>query len=203
MTGAPIDWPALRDRLSATASEQADEEPRRVAQILRQRARTAAQVPVKASDVPTLSVLTFGLAGETYALETKHVRQVFRLHRLTPLPGTPPHVAGVTNLRGNVLAVLDLRSFFDIPTRGLAEFDRVVVLGDPAHGGFGLLTDSIDGVRALPVGELAANLPTLGGVRARYLIGVTASAVVVLDGAKLLADPGLKVDAVRGRTGAV
>src|SRR5260221_13713382 len=50
---------------------------------------------------------------------------------------------------------------------------------------FGLLADDVLSVRHLPVKELQPSLPTLTGVRAEFLKGVSAESLVVLDGAKL------------------
>jgi purine-binding chemotaxis protein CheW len=54
---------------------------------------------------------------------------------------------------------------------------------------FGLLADVIVGVRTIPVGSLQPSLPTLTGIRADYLKGVTAERLVVLDLDRILADP--------------
>jgi purine-binding chemotaxis protein CheW len=53
---------------------------------------------------------------------------------------------------------------------------------------FGILADSIIGVRTIPLTELQPSLPTLNGVREEYLKGVSKDRTVVLDGKKLLSD---------------
>ena len=138
-------------------------------------------------------MLAFTLAGETYAVETRYVREVCQLKDLTALPCTPPFVAGVMNLRGRIVAILDLRRFFDLPSRGLTELNRVIVLHDGASE-LGLLADSIDDVTRLTVAELQTGLPTLTGLREKFLLGLTGRALAVLDGERLLADASLRVD---------
>lgn len=109
------------------------------------------------------------------------------------MPCTPPFVAGVMNLRGQILAIVDLRRFFELPAQGLTELNRVIVLCD-SDNELGLLADSIDGVRPLTASDLQEGLPTLTGIRERFLKGITGRMLAVLDGRRLLEDAGLKVN---------
>ena len=158
-------------------------------QVLRERARALARPPQRdAAATTSLEVLEFRLARESYALETRHVGEVLRLNDLTPLPCTPPFVRGIVNVRGRILPVLDIKKFFDLPEQGLTDLHRIILV----HGNdleLGLLADVIVGVRIIPVGSLQPSLPTLTGIRAEYLKGVTAERLVVLDLARLLTDP--------------
>jgi purine-binding chemotaxis protein CheW len=58
---------------------------------------------------------------------------------------------------------------------------------------FGLLIDRVLGVARISCASLQKDLANLGGVRARYLLGVTTEQCTVLDGARLLGDPDLRV----------
>ncbi|MBI4204303.1 MAG: chemotaxis protein CheW [Betaproteobacteria bacterium] len=158
-------------------------------QILRARAQALARVPERAAvTAALLELLEFRLARESYALETRHVREVYPLKNLTPLPCTPPFVLGIVNLRGRILPVLDIKKFFELPEQGLTDLNRIILVqGNDLE--FGLLADVIVGVRTVPVESLQPSLPTLTGIRGDYLKGVTAERIVVLDLARILADP--------------
>jgi purine-binding chemotaxis protein CheW len=191
-----IDWEAIHRRLAATAaaiSGGRDHRPEEVRRVLGARARAAARVPARPDAAELLEVLVFSLAGETYGVEISHVREVCQLRDLTTVPCTPAFVAGVMNLRGRIVAAIDLRTFFDLPARGLTELNRVIVLGG-GEGELGLLADSIDGVRSVRAADLQGGLATLTGIRERFLKGIAGQMLAVLDGDRLLADPGLKVD---------
>ncbi len=196
MQASTIEWEAIHRRLAvatAAISGSLDHGPEEARRILAARARAAARPPAKPDDAERLEVLAFSLAGETYGVETCHVREVCQLKDLTAVPCTPPFVAGVMNLRGQILAIVDLREFFELPARGLTELNRVIVL----RGGdneLGLLADSIDGVRSVTASDLQEGLPTLTGIRERFLKGITGQMLAVLDGGRLLADAGLKVN---------
>ena len=162
---------------------------RAAADILRARAQALARLPERVPLVDTLlEVLEFRLAQERYAVETEHVREVYPLKELTPLPCTPPFVLGIVNVRGRILPVFDLKKFFDLPDQGLTDLHRIIVVRSRTLE-FGLLADVIVGVRSIPVENLQSSLPTLTGIRADYLKGVTSESMVVLDLARILADP--------------
>jgi purine-binding chemotaxis protein CheW len=191
-----IDWEAIHRRLAATTATVSggrDHGPEEVRRILEARARAAARVPAGPDAAEMLEVLAFSLAGETYGVETRHVREVCELKDLADVPCTPTFIAGVMNLRGRILATIDLRRFFDLPARGLTELNRVIVLGG-SGGELGLLADSIDGIRSVRAADLQEDLATLTGIRERFLKGIAGQMLAVLDGDRLLADPGLKVD---------
>lgn len=166
---------------------------RETRRILLERARALAREPGDAQpDAAALDVVVFRLAHERYAIETAYVSEVHPLDDLTPLPGTPAFVAGIVNIRGRILAVVDLKKFFDLPESGITDAHQLVLVraGDVA---FGILADVVDGVQSIPADALQASLPTLAGVREDYLQGVTAERLVVLDAARIVADPRLIV----------
>ena len=158
-------------------------------QILRARAQALARPPERAAvAAASLELLEFRLANECYALETRYVREVYPLKNLTPLPCTPPFVLGIVNVRGRILPVLDLKKFFELPEEGLTDLHRIILVqGHDLE--LGLLADVIAGVRTIPVDSLQPSLPTLTGIRAEYLKGVTAERLVVLDLDRILTDP--------------
>ena len=167
--------------------------PSAAAQILHSRAQALARPPERAPLAETfLEVLEFRLAQERYAVETRYVHEVRPLKDLTPLPCTPPFVLGIVNVRGHILPVLDLKTFFDLPQNGLTDLHCIILVRERDLE-FGLLADVIVGVRSIPVESLQASLPTLTGIRSDYLKGVTAERLVVLDLARLLADPRILV----------
>ncbi len=64
----------------------------------------------------TLQVLTFSIAAEEYGVDILQVREIKSWHGATPLPNSPPHVAGVINLRGTVIPIICMRALFGMPT---------------------------------------------------------------------------------------
>ena len=188
-----MDWDSLRRRL-ATASMVVSSEPTQEEKqgILRKRAQTLARQPLQEETGGVLDVLEFLLTYETYAIEMRWVAETYPLKELTPLPGTPTFVAGIINVRGRILSVIDIRRFFDLPEKGLTDLNKVIIV----HNGkmeFGILADEILGTRSIPLSEVQPPFPTLTGIREEYLKGVTRKRTAILDGAKLLTDRNLIV----------
>jgi purine-binding chemotaxis protein CheW len=174
-------------------SKAAGADPVEKASILQARARALAQEPEeRAAPENYLEVLEFSLAYERYALETALVREVHPLKELTPLPCTPPFVLGIINLKGQIMAVIDLKRFFNLPEKGLSDLNKVIILSR-GRLEVGILADAVAGVRAVPAPEVQAPLPTLEGLNPDYLKGVTREALIILDAEKLLTDPRLIV----------
>ena len=194
---APIDWAEVRARVAramAATEEALRPSPEQARRIMDERARALARVPPAARPgAERIELVTFALANERYAVEMRCVREVARLVDVTPVPGTPDFIVGVTNLRGTVLAVIDLGRLFDLPRKGLTDLARIVVLGtDVAE--FGVLADEVLGQLDLAAADiLEAPAGAAGGGRA-HVRGVTRDALIVLDGEALLKDERLFVE---------
>lgn len=158
------------------------------ATVLRQRAREFAQPPkAEATAAEFLEVVEFSLAGERYAVELSSVSEVLLFSACTPLPCAPAFVAGLVQVRGKILHAIKLGCFFDLPQSGIVDLHHVVVVH---HGAIelGFLADLVTGLRRVRRADLQPSLPTLTGIRAEYLKGVTAERLVVLDVARILTD---------------
>ena len=182
-----VDFAALRARLAATAGGVVERTPEQARALLEERARKLAQPPAQRSGVQPLELLSFRLAGERYAIETRHVLQVLALLDLTRMPGAPPHLLGVTNLRGQVLPVFDLRVLLGISRQALSDMSRLLVLGE-SSAELGVLADSADEIAWLDPGDVLEPAQPLAGLERACVRGVTREALIVLSGAALLAD---------------
>ena len=57
--------------------------------------------------------LTFTLGAEEYGIDILRVQEIKGYSAVTPIPGAPPWIKGVMNLRGTVVPVVDLRQALD------------------------------------------------------------------------------------------
>jgi purine-binding chemotaxis protein CheW len=135
----------------------------------------------------TLDCLEFQLSGESYAVEMPFVSETLPLADFTPVFCTPPFVLGVTNVRGKIISIVDLRRFFGLPLIGLSDLNRVIVVGN-GRMEFGVLADAIVGMRTLSLGDLQPPPATFTGIREEFLTGVTTERLALLDIAKILSD---------------
>ncbi|MCG7849658.1 MAG: chemotaxis protein CheW [ANME-2 cluster archaeon] len=188
---ASIDWSIIHRNLAdaRAAVEQewmpsASEKKR----ILKERAIALAQEPEdKDTAEEYLEIVEFLLAYEKYGIESGYIREVYPMKELTPLPCTPPFVLGIINVRGQIISVIDIKKFFDLPEKGLTDLNKVIIVNDGKME-FGILADVIPGVCSVALSELQPSLPTLTGIRAEYLRGVTKERLVVLDMEMILSD---------------
>ncbi|MBW7921229.1 MAG: chemotaxis protein CheW [Rubellimicrobium sp.] len=102
----------------------------------------------------TIEVLTFGLQGETFALEATAVQEILDLLPETPVPGAGRFVGSVINFRGRVIPLADLRLAFGMDPAEPTADSRIVVI-EFASGSestlVGLRTDRVHEVTILPL----------------------------------------------------
>jgi len=191
-----IDWSAVHRRLQSVnvAIERA------VApsvgeknSILKERARILSrEARNDGAGEEYIEIVEFLLAHERYGIETTHILEVYPLKELTPLPSTPPFVLGVVNARGRIISVVDIKKMFDLPDRGLTDLNKLIIVRVNGME-LGLLADTIVGVQRVLLQNIQPSLPTLSGIRAEYLRGVTKERQVIIDAEKMLLDKKLLV----------
>lgn len=102
------------------------------------------------SEDPPVNHIVFGLGGVRYAVSIRSVLELDRLSPITPVPNTPEFVLGVTNVRGDVVSVLDLRRLLGMTPLARPETGRLIqVRPGGAVVRSGMLVDSILGMRAV------------------------------------------------------
>jgi purine-binding chemotaxis protein CheW len=205
-TRPALDWEAIHARLECLRREAegcTGTTPEAARAILDARARALARVPAAATDpAAVLNVVIFAMGGEPHAIEARFVRRVIRLDSacLTPIPGTPPVLAGVINLEGEILAVFDLPQAPGLSRVAPSVRSRILVLGTDDDE-MGLIADAAEEVRPLRIDAIHEPPASLGDLGRGILRGVTAEALIVIDGASLLRDPRLFID--QGEDGGV
>jgi len=170
-----------------------DPSPEQERVILEERAvELAREGKQQAVAVAQITLVEFLLAHERYGIEPDFVREIVPLKTLTPVPFTPGFVLGVTNLRGEILSVIDLKRFFELPDQGLTDSSKLIVLQSKTMT-LGILADSVVGTRSIPADQIQPPLPTHTEIRAKYLKGVTEGRLAILDAEQILADERLIV----------
>jgi len=198
-----IDWSEIQHRLDAagaSAGKGFSPGPDEKKRVLRTRAALLAKEPGEREAGEYIEVVEFLLAQEHYGIETRYIREVYPLRDYTPVPCTPSYVLGLINVRGQILSVIDIKKFFEMPEKGLSDLNKVIILhsGEPGQNKavgmeFGILADAILGVRNISLDDIQPPLPTLTGIREDFLRGVTGERAVILDAGKLLADKNIIV----------
>jgi len=189
--GAKINWSEIRQRVEkARESLERGEapSPKEKGAILKARARVLAREAEEAGAArEVLDIIEFSLAAETYGIESAFVREVYPLKDFTSLPGTPHFVLGIVNVRGQILSVIDLKKFFNLPEKGLGQLNKVIIIRNDRME-FGILADAVLDARPIPLETIQSAPPTVTGIGAEYLKGVTGGGMIILDAEKILGD---------------
>ncbi len=111
-----------------------------------------------------VTVVTFKLQGETFALEADLVREILDPVHVTRVPHAPEFVSGLINVRGMIVPLADLRVVFGMARPPADEDTRIIVIEFDLDGETvmaGILADKVNHVTDLPRGSLD-NVPPVG-----------------------------------------
>ena len=135
------------------------------------------------------------LASTEYAVSESCVTEIERVPATTAVPGTPAWLTGVTNLRGDILSVIDLRAFAGLDGRSPV-LARMLVARLPDDDLMaGLIVDAVDRIVAIPRDAIQPPAAPLDGPLVAYVRGVCAIGerlVAVLDLDRLLRSPDIR-----------
>jgi purine-binding chemotaxis protein CheW len=155
------------------------------------------------TEAESTQYLTFALADEEYAIGVLRVKEIIKHEAITRVPGTPPWVRGVVNLRGGAVPVVDLAVKFGLTERTVTPRTCIVVVETTLNQEetiIGLMADSVSQVLDIPAAQVQS-APAFGTkVRVDYLKGmgmVGAKFVLMLD-----VDRVLSTDELIAATGA-
>ena len=137
---------------------------------------------------PELHLLTFELGREEFGIPVTQVREVIRVADITRVPQAPAHVRGVANLRGRILAVVELRSRLGLPPAEVTSRSRIVVV-EVRERVLGLLVDVVSQVTKVPEASVVPAPDEVVSTDATYLTGVArwqSRLIILLDLEKAL-----------------
>src|SRR4030043_1616205 len=108
----------------------------------------------------TLQLIVFRLSKEWYGVEIARVKEVIKVGKITYLPSSPEYIAGIINLRGNILSVTDLKTIFGLPHEEPTEKTRIIAV---ESGIFqtGLFVDEVTESIEVPVSKIEPSLLTI------------------------------------------
>ncbi len=194
LTGTSIaeDGTIIIDDLSLVPLSRSIQPPKdREAQaILERRARSITLPDNTDEQITYPEILRFSLGYIEYAVEMQYVREVILTGEITPVPGIPAFITGISVVRGRIISLVDLRKFFGIPEMGLTDFNRVIILSD-GRMTFGLLVDRIRGRAHLKKPFAPARVETK--IPESHLIGIVGD-LIIIDGKALLTDESMLVN---------
>ncbi len=176
-----MDWGEVHRRIGASMRQERSEEE--VARILGVRARKLASGKWK-EESSLVECIEFAASSNSFVIEMEHVREICQLDAITPLPCTPDFVLGVSNVRGEIVSVLDILVLVGMQPE-TEDHDRLIVL-DAGDLRFGLAADFILGAKYIRRDEIHPSQSC------KFLYGMLGRAMVI-DAGRLMKDPGIIV----------
>jgi len=142
-------------------------------------------------------MITFSLAEKDYAIDIMKVKEIAKANNFTYVPNTAPFVLGVHNLRGDIIPIIDLRIFFNIPVKQRAKdtIESMVIINVDDQT-FGIVVDRIDKVVGIAKNTIQPPHPIFGDINIKYIYGVVENAgqlYILLDVDRIFAARAAKV----------
>lgn len=169
--------------------------PEEKAAVFKQRAEYLSKRISYKEPEEKVKILTFCLGNEKYSVRIQHALEIIKVTDINKLPCTPRHFAGVINLRGNILPLIDLNAFLDIQKDSGNSSETIVVIevdGETA----GILVDKVEDILDVSVEQIAPPLTTLKGIREEFTEGeiiIEGQPLIFLNLEKMMKNESMKV----------
>ncbi len=116
-------------------------------------------------------LVVFDLAGESYGINIAAVESIIKMQAITQLPQTRQYIKGVTNLRGAVLPVIDLRLRFGLEPQEVSRQTRIIIVTMDAIK-VGVVVDGVSEVLRVPDESIEGLPPMVSTVNSAFLKGI-------------------------------
>lgn len=133
-------------------------------------------------------LVVFRLADEYYGLDIGTVQEIITWQPVTRVPRTPEFVEGIINLRGHVIAVIDLRKRFQVKQSEIGRETRIVVV-EIGSLVVGLVVDGVSEVLRVPADRIEPPSTVISGIDTEFLRGVAKTddrLIILLDADRIL-----------------
>ena len=87
--------------------------------------------------------LTFAIEDEDFGIEIAFVKEIIKMQSITRVPDMPAYIEGITNLRGDLIGVLDIRKRFNKPTKEHDDETCIIVIVHNDYGQLGMIVDAV------------------------------------------------------------
>ena len=118
-----------------------------------------------------IQLIIFNLGDEEFGADIAQVREIIRKGTVTPIPDSPDFIKGVTNVRGEIAVVIDLKRRFFLRTKKDVE-EKHIVMTEQDKNLFGLMVDEVSEVLRIPEKEIKTTPELVTRIDRIYISGV-------------------------------
>ncbi len=119
----------------------------------------------------TVDLATFTIGGAAYGIDILKIQEINKLLDLTPVPGAPPYVQGILNLRGQIVTVIDLGLKLGLSNTHPEDQGRNIIIRSRGEY-IGLLVEQISDVVEVPLDEMESPPANMNGIHGEFFHGV-------------------------------
>jgi len=117
-------------------------------------------------------MITFSLSGKDYGVDIMNVKEIAKADKFTYVPNAASFVRGVYNMRGDIIPIIDLRTFFHLPQDKKADGQENMLILRINEQVYGTIVDKIDKVVGINHETIQPPHPIFGDINIKYISGV-------------------------------
>jgi len=117
-------------------------------------------------------IITFSLGGKDYGVDIMNVKEIAKADKFTFVPNAASFVRGVYNLRGDIIPIIDLRTFFHVPLDKKADGQENMLILRINEQVYGTIVDKIDKVVGVNHESIQPPHPIFGDINIKFISGV-------------------------------
>jgi purine-binding chemotaxis protein CheW len=124
------------------------------------------------ADTVDFKMVTFSLAGKDYGVDIMNVKEIAKADKFTYVPNAASFVRGVYNLRGDIIPIIDLRTFFHLPMDKKDDGQENMLILHINDQVYGTIVDKIDKVVGINHEQIQPPHPIFGDINIKFISGV-------------------------------
>jgi purine-binding chemotaxis protein CheW len=123
-------------------------------------------------EMDDFKMITFSLAGKDYGVDIMNVKEIAKADKFTYVPNAAAFVRGVYNLRGDIIPIIDLRTFFRLPMEPNPDGQENMLILRIEDRVYGTIVDKIDKVVGINTESIQPPHPIFGDINIKFISGV-------------------------------
>jgi purine-binding chemotaxis protein CheW len=140
-----------------------------------------------------VQLIVFNLGDEEFGANINQVIEIINVGSITPIPDSPDFIKGVTNVRGEIAVIIDLKELFLFRTKKEVESKHTIIT-EQGKNLFGLMVDEVTEVLRIPETGIKPAPELITRIDRKYISGVVTSEnrlIILLDLIKAFSEEGL------------
>jgi purine-binding chemotaxis protein CheW len=146
-------------------------DPAKIIEEMRQEYWDGISEPEDETDEERVQLLIARMGGENFSMEATLCRSITKAGHITRVPRMPAYMIGVINLRGRIIAVVDLLSLFNLGTGDIEDKKSRLVVVESEGTRMAFLVDHILGIDWIELGRIREPEGIKSRVKAEYIKG--------------------------------